>query len=505
MSEIKQNLMEIFNNENYVNSRYSYMAVEKLVLVMLADYIKKQGKEFISGTYDGCGRYRFDGIAPHGFDDYRGKTAIEIKFFRHPRASSTVIYDTIGRAVVHSTDIENLIFILLSPEPISSTKIMLSERMENQNFKVYLWDINDFEKIVNANPKLYNETLANLNSIILRDTISNSVRNTRALNSSKREQYIKNLQREYAADNLVLFLGAGASKDANIATWDNLISSLFVELINKEMAKEKKPITSEDCNQIIKSLVETKERSPLLQARLLRRSLEADFEDSIRRNLYKDAKKTSDLLKELAQLCIPNRGKTGIQAIVNYNFDDLIEKNLKQSRVKYHSIYAEGMIPTSDEIGIYHVHGFLPQKKGEYKNLAKSLLVFSEEGYHKLLLDPYNWANISQLNFLINHCCVFIGLSMTDPNLRRLLEISAQKQADGDLSCKHYLITTKDKIKGSDQSNGVADFENVNASLQESLYEELGVNVIWIEEFSEIPGILRKIKDGIEVTRRTIV
>lgn len=111
---------------------------------------------------------------------------------------------------------------------------------------------------------------------------------------------------------------------------------------------------------------------------------------------------------------IPNRGKLGVRAIINYNFDDLVEKNLKRLRVKYHSIYGEGMIPDTDELGIYHVHGFLPQEKENYENLTKSLLVFSEEGYHKLMLEPYNWANISQLNYMINNTCFFIGLSMTD-------------------------------------------------------------------------------------------
>ena len=43
-----------------------------------------------------------------------------------------------------------------------------------------------------------------------------------------------------------------------------------------------------------------------------------------------------------------------------------------------------------------------------YENLTKSLLVFSEEGYHKLMLEPYNWANISQLNYMINNTCLVI-------------------------------------------------------------------------------------------------
>ena len=505
MTEFRQKLDEIFNNETTSNSRYSYMAVEKLVLVMLEDYIKRQNKEFISNPLDRSNRYRFDGLAPNGFDDYHGKTAIEIKFLKYPMISLNSIYSTIGRAVVHTNDIENLILILLSPEHHSYSDKIPSTITENQNIKIHIWDANDFENIINTNRDLYSETLANLNSIILRDTISNSVNNIeKNVDNSRFNQYIKELQQEYALDNVVLFLGAGASKDANIATWNDLISKLFVELINKVIEKDNKRISRSESGKIVESLIKQRDSSPLLQARLLRRGLEADFEDLIRYILYKEAKNTSDLLKELAQLCVPNRGKVGIQAIVNYNFDDLVEKNLKNIRVKYHSIYAEGMVPNNDEVGIYHVHGFIPQEKGDYKNLAKSLLVFSEEGYHKLLLEPYNWANITQLNYLINNCCVFIGLSMTDPNLRRLLEVAAQKQRDGEQSCRHYAIMMKQKIEGSGDSQGLANFEKANASLQESLYEELGVNIIWIDEFSEIPTILKKIKDGTEVIEQVV-
>ncbi len=195
---------------------------------------------------------------------------------------------------------------------------------------------------------------------------------------------------------------------------------------------------------------------------------------------------------------MPSRGKLGIRAIVNYNFDDLVEKNLKRLRINYHSIYGEGMIPETDELGIYHVHGFLPQGKENYENLTKSLLVFSEEGYHKLMLEPYNWANISQLNYMMNNTCLFIGLSMTDPNLRRLLEIAAQKIKENDGDCQHYVIMRRFRIKEQAERGSIKSFERVNETLQESLFKELGVNVIWIDEFSEIPALLKKIKGDFE-------
>lgn len=151
------------------------------------------------------------------------------------------------------------------------------------------------------------------------------------------------------------------------------------------------------------------------------------------------------------------------------------------------------MHPDLDALGVYHVHGFLPQDKEDYNDLGNTLLVFSEDGYHKLMLDPYNWANISQLNFMVNNTCLFIGLSMTDPNMRRLLEIAAQKKYDDDL-CQHYVIMQRFKINSSGKSESIKRFENVNESLQEDFFKSLGVNVIWVNDYDEIPNLLKQIK-----------
>ena len=375
---------------------------------------------------------------------------------------------------------------------------VIEEKKKKLNFQLLLWDINDLVRIFSNNEKLYVKTCNNLNTVLLRDTINIGISRNSSTYLGKRQEYIEQLSLQYRNDNIVLFLGAGASKEAKIATWDTLISELFVALIDKQLHANHIMIQKKDKKKIIKEVINQNGNSPLLQTRFLRNGFEDDFEELVREILYKDAIDSSDLLEEIGQLCIPYRGKLGIRAIVNYNFDDLVEKNLKRLRIKYQSIYGEGMIPDTDELGIYHVHGFLPQKKENYDNLTRSLLVFSEEGYHKLMLEPYNWANISQLNYMINNTCLFIGLSMTDPNMRRLLEIAAQKRIDKDGECKHYAIMRRFRIKESEDVDSIKSFERVNETLQESFFKELGVNVIWIDEFSEIPNLLKKIKGNFE-------
>lgn len=486
--DIRETLLELINSETI---RYSYMAVEKLIIIMMKDYLKSQNKRLLAENESVRGIS--DMILPDGIDSDESCIAAEIKMYRHKHMSLRVIYDTIGRFSINKGDINKLLLIVVNELP-DGIRNRIEEKKKQLNFELIIWDIDDLVRIFSYNESLFVDTYNNLNTVLLRDTINNGISRNNSTYLEKRKKYVEQLHTQYENDNIVLFLGAGASNEAKIATWDTLISELFVALIDKQLSANHIQIEKKDKKKIVKEVINQNGNSPLLQTRFLRNGFENDFEELVRDILYKSAVDTSDLLEEIGQLCIPNRGKLGVRAIINYNFDDLVEKNLKRLRVKYHSIYGEGMIPDTDELGIYHVHGFLPQEKENYENLTKSLLVFSEEGYHKLMLEPYNWANISQLNYMINNTCLFIGLSMTDPNMRRLLEIAAQKKTENDVECQHYTIMRRFKIKDSEEVESIKSFERVNESLQESFFKELGVNVLWIDEFSEIPILLKQIK-----------
>ena len=56
--------------------------------------------------------------------------------------------------------------------------------------------------------------------------------------------------------------------------------------------------------------------------------------------------------------------------------------------------------------------------------------------------DVYNWSNIKQINALREKNCLFIGCSLSDPNMRRLLDIAYDKS-----EAKHYAILKKEDIK----------------------------------------------------------
>lgn len=99
-----------------------------------------------------------------------------------------------------------------------------------------------------------------------------------------------------------------------------------------------------------------------------------------------------------------------------------------------------------------------------------------------------------------------IGLSMSDPNLRRLLEISSRNTERTQhfafikrISDHNFCYKKSDKInrdvKAIKNTKGAQKFLQTHHSLNEEIMKELGVSIIWYEEHDELPGLLAKIKE----------
>jgi hypothetical protein len=110
---------------------------------------------------------------------------------------------------------------------------------------------------------------------------------------------------------------------------------------------------------------------------------------------------------------------------------------------------------------------------------------FSEDAYHSQFIDPFNWSNLIQLNKLSQTTCMFIGISLTDPNMRRLLDVSWRKNAGKTKS--HYIVKKRPKSDEDLASKKIAEI------LEEQDANLLGLNVIWIDDYDHLSGILDSI------------
>lgn len=442
-----------------------------------------------------------DAIIPDGIDELEGQTVVEIKLYRNKKGYFGAIKHFIERlrVVVESYKLSiNSILIILGSELTVDEKKNLEEKFKELiNYPIKIWTIYDLCKIDDKFKYFRNGDFSKIAELIVDDVVNYALKQENDSWKKIREERLTELKNIYRRDELVLFLGAGVSKEAGISEWNELTSDLLVLMIKDILEKKEIEISQTETQFILEKMKKLNNQSPLLQAAFIKAALGEKFEENITELLYKNIMNNgeSKLLSSISKLCLPKRNGVGVQAVVTYNFDDLLEHNFNRYNIEYQSLYNELDYATADKLGVYHVHGFLPRTPNEYEQLAEGLLVFSEDGYHSLYNDPYSWANITQLNFLRENTTLMIGLSLTDPNLRRLLSISNKKNK----LKKHYAIMKKeDFIKNSNdieiKERILSSFNIINTDLQEKFFEQLGIDVIWIENYDELPGIIENIR-----------
>lgn len=310
---------------------------------------------------------------------------------------------------------------------------------------------------------------------------------------------------EEAADvvkqgNIVLFLGAGVSSSAKMPTWKDLLKNLMAEV--KMLKGDSLKAFTELDSHIYKECGD----SNLIMARYLETAIQlsdknADFMKLIQQHLYSE-NHSSELLTDLA-LIVKSRKA---DEVITYNFDDILEQELVKMGLKesvnFIPIARDAEVSDHNNLPIYHVHGIIP----EHTDTADTV-VFSEKEYHNRYRNAYHWSNVEQVHALMRKHCFFVGLSMQDPNLRRLLDTACSMNATDKPSHYTFLQRTQQENyclseKGCQYvqvSQSLVDKKKqkdiylLNYTVLENIYRQLGVNVIWYEDHNELPGLIERV------------
>lgn len=495
---------EVLNRLNNEGTRGRFMT-ESFLLHLLKLHVESQGKSILieSGSTSSI----FDAFAPDGFDDFNTPLYIEITSV----ISLNKLIWRIDKYISHSKKFnEKSGLLIISARPLSEK--MLAEihgNIANINIPIYIWGPEDIENIAAK----YSEDVKKLGENLFSLRLESAIKKEQANWKDARNRIIDDVKDAYKSGQFSLLLGAGVSSSAGLPDWDTLLNSLFVSMLTSEMGEDKKRDNSE-ISSIVRRLREVDGPSALMSARYIRKGMSTSgsaeqtrFVNTVTEQLYSLRNKRfsvdSPLVKSIAAMCMPGRTGAKVKSVVTYNFDDLIERELSKREITHKSIFEEIDLPSPEELPLYHVHGYLPEDRSQYTNLDKSTLVFSEEGYHKIYNDFYHWSNLVQLNSLKESTCVMIGLSMSDPNLRRLLEIASRSIEKP----KHYAFLKRISIEefATDNSKKLVNapqgtiktFLDRHHSLNEEVLKELGVNTIWYESYEDIPKIINEITKNI--------
>ena len=361
------------------------------------------------------------------------------------------------------------------------------------NPRVGVWIIND----VYQGEKITKEQViaaVKKNIVYVEPVIENVDEVNVVFNSNEsNKKIIMELKEKYHNEKISLFLGAGVSMSANLLSWDDLISQLSVYRFKDENTFHE---IDGELSELVQLEKANRECSSIMQTRSIKQNVEPKrYIELLQKSLYHDAHKINidNALFDGIVGLIRNKNKILIKNIITFNFDDLIEKRLQKESISYFEYTDLNSKQSVSEVSICHVHGLLASES-EPDEINIDDIIFSEEQYHKVYNDPYHWSNIKQVVSLKENTCLFIGCSLTDPNMRRILDIARNK---GNL--KHFAIMKFDKItipnKSKISEQLLLKYKEFHLKNRNDYFKSLGVHVLWVNDFDEIPKILEEISN----------
>jgi hypothetical protein len=358
------------------------------------------------------------------------------------------------------------------------------------------------------------------------------------MSKTPQAHYISNLRSAFQQQALGLYVGAGVSLANGIPSWDELVLAMYFAAISPQpmrgwhpypnyllaiaewhlkQSREPLDITARKIQRYIKSSNEF--------LKVLRTTLYAGYVDAdgnaiqpFESHALRFANSTLDAVARLCEQSV--EGGSGVASVITYNYDELLEAALQGYPCQpfwKRSVVQPGKMP------IYHVHGFVPLM-GNRGSTTKEI-VFTEEQYHLAAHNPYSWANLVQIQSMSRLVGLMIGLSLSDRNMRRLLDAigqlphrpenyillqrpNSEKPSDMELDEIHLkAIEYREKFERSGIKRGgikgeewrqqirgiIGEVERLALDQQTFVLHQLGIRPIWYSEHSEISEFVDRI------------
>jgi hypothetical protein len=227
-----------------------------------------------------------------------------------------------------------------------------------------------------------------------------------------------------ASKRLTLVVGAGAALDAGLPLWPGLVRTFLEEGFKKAIdSGEIVPApfpdgSTETYSSLASQVIETQD---ILRAATIGRYLHGERrEEAIKEALYHQARvrpRPGRIIKAIGALAHSLGPRL---RIITTNFDDLIEYELDEATDVRYRIYTnseteqlelvgERGSPEDEAVDIFHLHGYAP-----FQGEPKGTLILDDEDFS---LSPVRPPGEVLPALLDDDATLFIGLSMTDPNL----------------------------------------------------------------------------------------
>lgn len=310
----------------------------------------------------------------------------------------------------------------------------------------------------------------------------------------------KLLRERYQQRGIILALGAGISLGCGIPNWPDLLRRIGNRCLGAQGEGLVDELIAEGMTlPSIAGILESKRPKGTDFLELLSEELYRGFpfhevitSPGQKNALVKFVVDSNPTMRAVAALCAQcaadgvSSANDRIRAVVNFNVDSILRTYARSRYNNYlfRTIESASKLSRSGRIPIYHMHGFLKFYKSDRPDDDEEVrCVFTEGEYYDFFNRPNSMFNYTYLYLLREYNCLFIGMSMTDENIRRLLHYStserrerareAGKKAVDSIALRHFCIL---KRSGKRTRDNLTDIS----------LRRLGTRVLWLDDFNEL-------------------
>jgi hypothetical protein len=299
--------------------------------------------------------------------------------------------------------------------------------------------------------------------------------------SLAQQQIAPVIERVARADDLTLLVGAGASMEAGLPGWPRLI-----EMLLENVASGLPRLDEEEREAWVAA---TMQRDDLLGAgAVVEVMAEGGLEELIPDRLYSGRGPEAFAPGPIAHQVAALQKIWGKRVeILTTNYDDLLEQALvdagtPRSRIRSYIQNRDRDQRARGAVSITHLHGIAGRSE------EPKALVLTEGQYHRMQRGT-SWQEQLVVDRLENSTCVFVGMSLADPNLIRYLY--GYKAQDPPRHVAIFVRQGEPAVAGS-----------VRAELEEAAarrWGRCGVQAVFVDHFADAAQLLYEIGHRREV------
>ncbi len=214
-------IVQKVRNENNANGEEkqlltgaeSVLAFENMVGALLMDLAEREGKKafytYFDYAYENC-----DILLPEGLEECKKEIKCVIKYVDMVRQNISMFYEEMVQMFREFTGDGMYLFV---------TNIVVPQNIREQlGHNVLVWDKDDLVKRIEPEA-WYAQYLIDPKQALIKDMITSDYSSEQR--ESEKNRYIKNVKTAFRNQDVVLFLGAGVSKDGGIPLWGTLIKN----------------------------------------------------------------------------------------------------------------------------------------------------------------------------------------------------------------------------------------------------------------------------------------